>query len=131
MEIIVDRQSVCMGDDVISHKTKNKVSEHITFLELFKELIAKNYFPHIQGNDVVWVLRFDGKDRIAWKTKKNKFYECDKTCCSISKNGKRFPEVTFIYYSSVKKWAEKHEDCLENKIVQTNWFDKLKNFFYK
>lgn len=131
MEIIIDRQSVCMGDDVTSHETKNEVNEHITFLELFEELIAKNYFPHIQGNDVVWVLRFDGKDRIAWKTKENKFYEYNKTYCSISKNGKRIPEVTFIYYSSVEEWSERREDCLENKIVQINWLDKLKNFFYK
>ena len=118
MEIIIDRKSVCMGDDVVSHKTKNKINKHITFLELFSELIEKNYFPHIQGNDVVWVLRFDGEDRIAWKTKKNKFYEYNKTCCSINKNRKRIPEVTFIYYSSTKEWTERYENYLKNKVVQ-------------
>ncbi len=127
MEVIIDRQSVCMGDDITSHKTKIQVSEDIRFLELFKELITKNYFPHIQGNDVVWVLRFAGKDRIVWKTKKNKFYEYNKSCCSISKNGKKIPKVTFIYYSAVKEWTERHEDYLENKIVK-NWFDMSKNF---
>lgn len=114
MEIIIDRQSICMGDDVTSHKTTHKVSEHTKFLKLFSELIAKNYFPHIQGNDVVWVLRLDGKDRVAWKTKKNKFHEYNKTCCSINKNGKGMPEVTFIYYPSLEEWAEKYEEYSEN-----------------
>lgn len=129
MQIIIDRQSVCMGDDVTGHKITREVSEHTTFLELFKELIEKNYFPHIQGNDVVWVLRFDGKDRVAWKTKINKLQEDNKTCCLISESGKRIPEVTFIYYPSLRAWEERYEECLENKTVQRNQFDKLKDFF--
>ena len=109
MEIIIDRQSVCMGDDVTSHETKNEVNEHITFLELFEELIAKNYFPHIQGNDVVWILRFDGKDRIAWKTKENKFYEYNETSYLVSKDQEIIPTVVFKYYSSFKEWEEKNK----------------------
>ncbi|ALS01788.1 hypothetical protein ATZ33_10500 [Enterococcus silesiacus] len=131
MEIKIDRQSVCMGDDVTSHKSTHKISEHTTFLELFLELIEKNYFPHIQGNNVVWVLRFDGKDRIAWKTKENNFHECNMTRCSINSKVKRIPMVTFIYYPSLKEWEEKYEDYQENKTVQINWLNKLKNYFLK
>ncbi|WP_207694852.1 hypothetical protein DOK67_0003079 [Enterococcus sp. DIV0212c] len=131
MDIIIDRQSVCMGDDITSHKSTYKISNKKTFLELFEELIAKDYFPHIEGNDVVWILRFDGKDRIAWKTKKNKFYEYNMTRCAMNNKGKRIPVITFIYCPSLKEWEEKYEDCKENKAMQINCFDKLKNYLFK
>ncbi|OJG92046.1 hypothetical protein RV15_GL003431 [Enterococcus silesiacus] len=39
--------------------------------------------------------------------------------------------VTFIYYPSLKEWEEKYEDYQENKTVQINWLNKLKNYFLK
>ena len=129
MKISVDRQSICIGDDMESHKKLHEMSDTITFLELFNTLIEDNYFPYTGKNNIVWVLRFNGKNIIAWKTKKNNFYEYNKICELISKNGKRIPEVTFIYYSSVEEWEEKHVDGLENKGVKISWFDKLKLFF--
>ncbi|MBO0472554.1 hypothetical protein IGL98_002199 [Enterococcus sp. DIV0840] len=44
MEIVIDRQSVCMDDDVMSHKSTYEISNNTTFLKLFKELIAKKLF---------------------------------------------------------------------------------------
>ena len=57
MKIIVDRESVCMGDDVLPHKVEFEVSEDMTVKEFFGFLEKERYLPSIQGNNVAWELR--------------------------------------------------------------------------
>lgn len=53
MKIVVDRQSVCMGDDVLPHAVEYEVSEEISVGSFFAFLEEQHYLPSIQGNDVV------------------------------------------------------------------------------
>ncbi|MBO0447544.1 hypothetical protein IGJ55_000151 [Enterococcus sp. AZ170] len=109
MEINIDRQSICMGDDMESHAKLYEISDMTTFLELFTKLIEDNYFPYTGKNNIVWVLRFNGKDIIAWKTRENKFIEYNETSYLVSKDQEIIPTVVFKYYSSFKEWEEKNK----------------------
>lgn len=115
MQIKIDRQSVCMGDDMENHEMIQIMEEDTTFVELFKKLISKNYFPYLGNHDIVWVLRHNGQDIVSWKNKENKFYTCFTTNEPAIESVKRWRDnldVVFIYYSSAQERAksifEKH-----------------------
>ena len=56
MKIRVDRDSVCMGDDVLPHETEFDVPEDMTVKDFFDFLEKEGYLPSIQGNNVAWEL---------------------------------------------------------------------------
>ena len=56
MKIRVDRDSVCMGDDVLSHEIEFDVLEDMTVKDFFGFLEKERYLPSIQGNNVAWEL---------------------------------------------------------------------------
>lgn len=74
MDIILNRESVCMGDDIDDHTLIYTIDSLVKFSDMFQNLIKKKYFPNISGNDVVWTLCYGEKDLISWKTKENKLY---------------------------------------------------------
>jgi len=115
MKINIDRQSICMGDDMESHKKLHEISNTITFLELFNKLIEDNYFPYTGENNIVWVLRFNGKDKIAWKTKENTFIEYNEARYLLSKNQEVTPMIVFKYYSSFKEWEDTQSNAKKNQ----------------
>ena len=57
MKIIVDRDSVCAGDDVFNHKMTFEVPESLTVAEFFNFVESHRFLASIQGNDVAWGLR--------------------------------------------------------------------------
>ena len=57
MNVIVERDSVCMGDDCLgSHARTYTVSDDATYIDLFECLKHDDYLPFISDNNVVWVL---------------------------------------------------------------------------
>lgn len=108
MEILINRQSVSMGDDVDDHIISYTVNELTKFSDVFTELIATKYFPNVFGNNVVWTMFWGEEDLISWNTKEDKLYsrfvECEPTIISM-----RVPvscNIHFRYYSSPIKRAE-------------------------
>ena len=57
MKIIVDRDSVCFGDDVFNHEMTFEVPESLTVAEFFNLVESHRFLASIQGNDVAWGLR--------------------------------------------------------------------------
>ena len=57
MKIIVDRNSVCAGDDVYNHEMTFEVAESLTVSEFFDLVEGHGFLAAIVGNDVAWGLR--------------------------------------------------------------------------
>ena len=57
MKIRVDRDSVCMGDDVLPHEVEFEVPDDMTVKDFFEFLEKGRYLPSVQGNNVAWELR--------------------------------------------------------------------------
>ena len=109
MEVLINRNSVCMGDDIEDHRIAYNILPSMTFSDLFKELIAKGYFPSVSGNDVVWTLLCDGEDIMTYKTQENKLYGhfIDKGPKIVDvKRWQDIKEIYFRYYSSPLKRAK-------------------------
>ena len=57
MKIIVDRDSVCAGDDAFNHEITFEVPESLTVAEFFNFVEGHRFLAAIVGNDVAWGLR--------------------------------------------------------------------------
>lgn len=57
MKIIVNRDSVCAGDDTFNHERTFEVPESLTVAEFFNLVESHRFLASIQGNDVAWGLR--------------------------------------------------------------------------
>ena len=57
MKIIVDRDSVCAGDDIYYHEMTFEVPESLTVAEFFNFVNSRGFLAFIQGNDVAWGLQ--------------------------------------------------------------------------
>ena len=57
MIIIVDRNSVCAGDDVYGHEMTFEVPESLTVAEFFDFVEGHGFLAAIVGNDVAWGLQ--------------------------------------------------------------------------
>ena len=57
MKIIVDRDSVCAGDDIYNHEMTFEVPESLTVAEFFNFVQNHGFLAAIQGNDVAWGLQ--------------------------------------------------------------------------
>ena len=57
MKIIVDRNSVCAGDDVFCHEMTFEVPESLTVAEFVDFVEGHGFLASIQGNDVAWGFR--------------------------------------------------------------------------
>lgn len=74
MTTVVDRDSVCMGDDVEGHSMEISISDTDTFTSLFKRLLSTHFFASIYGNNVVWTLMCGDDDLISYLTRTERFY---------------------------------------------------------
>ena len=54
-KIVINRDSVCMGDDCMSHEKNLSINEDMTMIDLFEYLIE--YVPSM--NNVIWAVRSD------------------------------------------------------------------------
>ena len=57
MKIIVDRDSVCAGDDAFYHEMTFEVPESLTVAEFFDLMESHRFLASIIGNDVAWILQ--------------------------------------------------------------------------
>ena len=57
MKIIVDRNSVCAGDDIYNHEMTFEVPESLTVAEFFDLVESHGFLASIVGNDVAWGLQ--------------------------------------------------------------------------
>lgn len=109
MSIVINRESVCMGDDVEGHSIMMSIADTETFTDLFKKLNFMKYFPSIWGNDVVWTLTCGQDDLVSHLTKGDKFYtrfvtEKEPTINSVGRW--KGHDIFFKYYSPVEKRAK-------------------------
>lgn len=57
MLVLIDRQSVAAGDDVVSHAFEHEVAPHRRVDELAVELVQHRYLPLISGGKACWIVR--------------------------------------------------------------------------
>ena len=108
MRIEIDRESVCMADDMNDHRKLLDVDDDITYEMLFSILKDMKFFPSVFGNNVVWVLTANGYDCIfSYFTLTDKLSQglSDKMLKNICTNSNNY-NFLFKYYNSPKKWKE-------------------------
>lgn len=107
MKIKINRQSVCLGDDMEDHMKTYQLDNDTTYEEFFHILKEDNYFPGISGNNVVWVLTTKKSDCIfSYFSRTGKFsaglVEKKLTnICDVS------GELFLKYFTTPMKWKEK------------------------
>ena len=129
MEIIVNRASVCMGDDVYSHVEEFILPDDATYDDLFQKIIKTGYLPSIAGNNVVWVL--SSKEYFCifsyfTRTGKRNDGLVEKRLSEICKNSN---ELMFKYMHSPERW----KNCIVNwykgdtyTMWRDGWLEELK-----
>lgn len=107
MKVIVERSSVCMGDDCLApHARIYTLNDDATYMELFECLKNDNYLPAVSGNNVVWVLTNEHHNCIfSYFTKTDKFSMglVEKYLKTICKDSNK---LMFKYYSGPQRWKE-------------------------
>ena len=110
MKITINRDSVCMADDMERHILSYPIRRSVKFTELFRALIQQGYFPHVSGNDVVWTLWVKGADLLSWVTKEDRIYsrfdETEEPTVRKWLSRASAKEIYFRYYSSPQKRAQ-------------------------
>ena len=104
MKIIMQRDSVCMGDDC--NAPHQEIFEAETFQQLHQILLEKQYYPTISGNNVVWVLTSsDCWDIYSYFTKTDTVIpnQNEKNLKVLSPDGNFYLK----YYSSPLVWQKK------------------------
>ena len=97
IQIIVNRSSVCMGDDIEDHSRIYDVDRSFESIDLFNHINNSSYLPSIDGNDVEWCMDIDGIEAIVYRTLKNEVINVDAEERVLSEGTRVF----FRYHSSV------------------------------
>lgn len=122
MELIINRESVCLTDDVENHKRTFVLSDKATYEELFKKLLEEKFFPYISGNNVVWVLTSKQHSTLfSYYTLTGKILERQKCLNEICGEEKK---LLFRYYSSPSRW----KDCITESYhgnISDMWKDDV------
>ena len=107
MEIIVERNSVSMGDDCFApHAITYSLNDDATYMDLFECIKNDKYLPSISGNDVVWVLANEHYSCIfSYFTKTAHLSKglAEKLLKNICKDSNK---LKFKYYCSPQRWKE-------------------------
>ena len=61
INIKINRESVCMGDDIESHEKEITVSASISLKEFISKL-QKKYIPSVAGFIAIWLLKINDKN---------------------------------------------------------------------
>ena len=59
IKVTIDRQSVCLGDDVMSHQKQMEVSSSISLKDFIYKL-QKQYIPNVESPVAIWLLQING-----------------------------------------------------------------------
>ncbi len=129
MKVIVERDSVCMGDDCSApHQITYTVDDNETYIGLFKCLKKDNYFPSVHGNNVVWVMTNEDYFCIfSYFTKTDKFSMgiVEKSLKTICRNSNK---LKIKYFSSPQRWRESIYRFYNNNeytIWRDGWRDEI------
>ena len=136
MKILINRDSVCLGDDIYDHMKMYQMDDSSTYEDLFDLLITENYLPQIYGNNVVWVLKSSKYDCIfSYFTKTGKMSPglSEKSLNKLFNDEMdSMVELNFEYYSTPLKWKEhiyemhkgnEHEMCRDGCIEEIEYCD--------
>ena len=127
MKIIVNRDSVCMGDDCFDHAKSYMLGDDATYMDLFECLKTDIYFPSC--NNVVWVLTNKHHDCIFsyfTKTDKLSMGLAEKSLKTICKDSNK---LLFEYYSSPQKWKDTIYHIYNNDehtMYKDGWLEEIK-----
>ena len=130
MNIIVERSSVCLGDDCLApHSRTYILNDDATYMDLFDCLKKDSYFPSVSENNVVWVLTNARYSCIfSYYTRTDKFSMglVEKYLKTICKDSEK---MTFKYFSSPQRWKESIYRMYNNDeytIWRDGWRDEIK-----
>lgn len=133
MNIIIDRDSACMSDDVYSHVKRYRINDNATYEDFMFFLKKDHYFPHISGNNVVWVLTTKNIDYIcSYFTLTNKFILqglIDESLYKICNEISHTTEFHIKYYSSPLRWKEKIYSLYQGNeycMWRDGWLEEIK-----
>ena len=98
MKIRVDRDSVCMGDDVLSHEIEFDVSEDMTVKDFFGFLEKERYLPSIQGHNVAWELHNRNGEQGVYVTKTGEIIHPDGVLKEMLEGIAETPLFVFLYH---------------------------------
>lgn len=128
MKVIIERESVCMGDDCLaSHTRKYNLNNDATYIDLFEAIKIDNYLPSM--SNVVWVLTNEHCSCIFSyfsKTEKLSMRLTEKYLKNICKNPNKF---RFEYYPSPQRWKEHIYHMYNNDeyaIRKDGWYEEIK-----
>lgn len=97
MKIRVDRDSVCMGDDVLPHRMDLDIPEDMTVKELCSFLQKDRYLP---GLDTEWFLRHGGKTITSYNTETKELTNPNIYLKDLIHQGSRGNDFVWIYRRS-------------------------------
>ena len=108
--IKINRESVCMGDDIESHEKEITVSASISLKEFISKLQEK-YIPNVAGSIAIWLLKINDKNICLFNQSGNSILRLDNED-KIIDNG---TIVVFLKY-----YAQKDINELYNILKQEN-----------
>lgn len=129
MKVIIERNSVCMGDDCMApHRREYILDDNASYMDLFEYIKRDRYLPQIHGNNVVWVLAneeysciftyFTKTDTMSRKIEETSL----KNICKSSNS------LVFKYYSSPERWKDSiyrmHKND-EEAVWRDGWKDEV------
>lgn len=129
VKIKVNRQSVCMADDMTDHIKVYQLKDNATYKTLFHILKKDKYFPNVSTHNSVWVLtNYHYHCIFSYFTKTNHLSmgiveQKLKNICQDSY------DVYLQYYSSPKEWKKKIESMYEGdtySLWRDGWLDEIK-----
>lgn len=106
LKLKINRDSVCLADDINNHEKVYEVDDNATYEDLFNLLKSDHYCPTVFGNNEVWVLTSQHCNCIfSYFVKTNKLSRGLSESSLESVCGDFF-NVFLKYYSSPLKWKE-------------------------
>ena len=110
MKIRVDRDSVCMGDDVLPHEVEFEVPEDMTVKDFFDFLEMERYLPSVQGNNVAWELRNRNGEHGAYFTKTREIIHPDALLKEMVEGFDGTPLFVLIYHWTPEAYYSRKEN---------------------
>ena len=110
MKIRVDRDSVCIGDDVLPHETEFEISEDMTVKEFFDFLEKERYLPSVQGNNVAWELRNRNREQGVYFTKTREIIHPDAVLKEMLEGITETPLFVLLYHYTPEAYYIRKEN---------------------
>lgn len=60
-DIVIDRDSVCMADDIDSHEKTIQIDQPLKLSDLIEEVLNLRFLPYISGGKAVWAIKYKSK----------------------------------------------------------------------